>query len=346
VSFPYIFHSNFELGTNAEWDSETDTVSQLDIAHYVELARFPWGGCTPHSGAYAMRLALTGGTADAFLTSATIAMANAVTSYFRFPIYFSPTFTATADDTFAILELQGAASAVTVSFGGKITAATGDIQLGIGAAASAAVPATFMTAPIERGKWYTVELKVVIQTGGTGTVDMYVTRDGDPQQVTAQASLTGKTNIAVTAGVLGIQDQLATTTGMILVGQFVQDDLQLYVLPRYKNRVTITKSRAVFVGPGSIADAALLTTTASDTLRLWDTDSADTTLDNGAAVELVAGAQTNFTGPLHFEKGCFAQLVGSTARGQVGLVTNNLTPGELGPLAYSDPGVRRYAQRG
>jgi hypothetical protein len=295
LAYPYVFEANFEAGTNAEWTSETDTGSQLDFPSFREIARYPWVTCAPYFGAYVMRLALTGGTADAFVTSSTIGITNGVTNWFRMQLYFGADFTASADDTFAIMELQGAASAVTVSFGGKITASTGDIQLGIGAAASAAVPATFMTAAIQRGRWYTVELKVVIQTGGTGTVDMYVTRDGDPQQVAAQASISGKTNIVVTAGVLGIQDQLATTTGTILVGQFVQDDLQLYVLPRYKNRVTITKSRAVFVGPGSIADAALLTTTASDTLRLWDTDSADTTLDNGAAVELVAGAQTNFT---------------------------------------------------
>ena len=43
MAFPWIFHANFEQGTNAEWDSETDGASptQLDFPHYTELARFP-----------------------------------------------------------------------------------------------------------------------------------------------------------------------------------------------------------------------------------------------------------------------------------------------------------------
>jgi hypothetical protein len=76
VAFPFLLESNFESGSNAEWTSETDTVSQLDFPHYSELARYPWKTCVPFQGAYCARVVLSGGTADAFVssTSTTIAL--------------------------------------------------------------------------------------------------------------------------------------------------------------------------------------------------------------------------------------------------------------------------------
>lgn len=342
MAFPYIFNANNELGTTGDWASETDTASQLDIVNYVELGRYPWSSCAPYSGAYDIRVVLSGGTADAFLKSSTIAQADTNVSWYRFPIWFSPTFGATADDTFAILELQGAASAVTVSFGGKVTAATGDLQLGIGAAASAAVPATFMVQPLQRGVWYTVELKVDCETNATGTVDMYVTRDGDPQQIAAHASLTAKTNIAITAGVLGIQDQLATTTGVMLIGDFVQDDGQLYVQTRYRGQRTVLKSGHMFVGPGSVEAIAILSTGSSDTVKLWDTDRADVTVDNGAVVELAIGAQTAFSGPMQFQRGCYVQMSGTNPRASI--IMDSGDRFQRKPWANSDTLVRSFAK--
>jgi hypothetical protein len=103
VAFAWIFESNFEAGTVGEWDSESDTASQLDIAHYADLARFPWPTAAPLSGAYCLRLTLSGGTADATLTEGDLNIAANTLSWFGFGIWFSPTFTATADDTVNML---------------------------------------------------------------------------------------------------------------------------------------------------------------------------------------------------------------------------------------------------
>ena len=106
MAFSWIFHANFEAGTNAEWDSESDTDGIIDFPHYSELARFPWSTCTPYSGAYCARIVPAGGTNDATLTEADINIANTVASHFHFNLWWGPDFDATVDDTFVLLELQ------------------------------------------------------------------------------------------------------------------------------------------------------------------------------------------------------------------------------------------------
>ena len=344
MSFPYIFQENFERGTKGNFDTETDTDGILDFAHYKELARFPWPGCAPYSGAYAMRITPNGGTNPAVLVEADTNIADTVTNWFRFPIWFSPTFTGTADDTFHILELTGLAGAVTVTIGGRIVAATNAINLGVGGAATGAVPTVFTSQDIERGIWYTCEVKVVIQTGGTGTVDLYLTKDGIPQQTTAVASVTTITNIAVTDSNFGLKAHLATTTGMILLGGLVQDDTQIYIEPRYNNDPSFTQSGHAFVGPGWISGAALLTNEATNQMILWDTDLGDTVSPQNQKVFFDVDNQTSLGGDFFFQNGCYVDLSGTDPRGQVMLARNSQTPGVFGPLYRSDNGVRHWAR--
>lgn len=342
MAFPYVFAENFERGTKGNFDTETDTASQLDFAHYTTLARYPWR-CTPYTGAYAMRLQLTGGTDDAILVEADTNIADTATSWFRFPVWFSPTFTGTANDTFALLELTGAGSAVTVSIGARIVAATNVINIGAGGAATGAAPSTFGAQEIQRGVWYTIEAKVVIQTGGTGTIDLYITRDGEPQQTVAQVSVGTITNIAVTDSNYGIQDHLATTTGVILLGELVQDDAQLYVKPRYATEQIFTQSGHAFVGPGTIAVAALLTNEATNAMSLYDTETAETAV-GVRKVLLDLDNQTSIGGDLFFQKGCYVEISGTDPIGQVMLTRYSASPGVKGPVHFSDAGLKRLAQ--
>lgn len=345
MAFPWLLEEKFELGTIGGFDSETDTVAQLDIAHYKTLANYPWAHCAPYSGAYCMRLVLSGGTADATLAEASVDIADVGTAYFAFNVWFSPTFTGTADDVFSLFEMQGAAAAITASFGARIVAATNVINLGIGSAASAAVPATFAAQEIQRGVWYTVELKAVIQTNGTGTLDMYVTRAGDPTQVAAQASLTAKTNIVVTDGVFGLQDHLATTTGVILMDGFIMDDARIFPQPRYQTDQVFTQSGHAFVGPGWIAGAAILKGT-SPVMTLFDTDSADVNSSQSYEIYFDTSNQTSVGGHIYFAKGCFVQLSGTNPVGQVMLARADINPGVFGPLYFCDSGLKRLAQGG
>lgn len=310
MAFPYIFESNFEAGTNAEWTTgETDTDGILDFPSYRTLAAH---GLEPHSGAYCMRIVAPGATpADAYVSAPECNIADTVTSYFRFNILFSKDFTCTATDaSVSILELQGAANAVTASFGFRITVTTDVINLGIGSTNAAAVPATFSAEPVVRGVWYTVELCVNIETDASGTMDMYVTPDGGVQAVTAEAGITTATNIAVTHAVLGIQDQLATTSGTILIDNFVQDNARLYHHIRYPQTRVLTKTGHAFVGAGKIDTLTVLPGSAAGAVQVYDSDAASTANLVAEVSAAVANETVTRVSPVHVSRGAYCVLSG------------------------------------
>lgn len=342
MSFPYIFASNFEAGTNAEWDSESDggTPAILDFPHYTELARSPWSNATPYSGAYCMRILTVGGTTKGTLTEGGINIANTVTNSFRFDILFGNDFAFTVDDTCTLLDLIG--SAVTGAIGFRVVTATDVINMGIGSSATGTVPSQFSSLQLQRNTWYTIEATFNIQTGGSGTADLFVTKDGDVAQTTADAGLTSVTNVAVTSGEFGLQNQAATTTGTILLDNFIHDDTRIFPDKRWSFNPEITKSFHAFIGPGSIDGAALLTSGGSNVMKLWDTDVADTNQD--FKVELDQDRNTSFTGPLRFQKGCYVSLAGTSPRGQV-VFQGNSTEGHAAPLHHSPANMRRWGQQ-
>jgi len=345
MAHPYIFHANFEQGTNAEWDSETDTANQLDFPHYTELARFPNSVSTPFSGAYCMRAALTGGTADAFVLEGDINIAAATRSFVKFDIWFSSDFTGTADDTFSLFEAQQTDNTIEAAFGARIVAATDVINLGIGELA----PTSFMTESLSRNVWYTVELDILIDNAGNndGTIDLFVTRAGTTAVTTVAATQVASLDqLAVGQGVLGVQDHASTTTGTILFDNFIQDDARVFPEPRYQVHPIFTKTGHAFVGPGHLDIAGLLTDEANNIMRLWDTDVANVDATQAFVVELdINGTFTSFSGPIKFQNGCYVELSGTDPRGEVILTQNSDRPGVVGPKYHSDATIRRLGMQ-
>ncbi len=339
MAFPWIFEANFSGGTNGEWDSESDTGSKLSFPHYSDLARLPWAECAPYRGAYCGMIDLrTGDTNDHTLTEGDIDIADAATRYFRFYLWLAPDFAATADDSFNILELQQADGTRECSMGLRITAATDAVEIGIG---DGVAPSSYAASTLTKGEWHCIEWKVKISTTGAGTQDLYV--DGSSSLV----ALTTLTNAAAVAqGVLGTQDTVATTTGVILLDCFAMDDAQIYPFrERYPRQMHLTKSNTVFVGPGWIDSATLLTTGASNTMYLFDTDTANVNDAQGMVVELDLTTHTSAEGPFFFQRGCYCQLSGTNPRGQVQLVTASDEPGIYGPITYGNvANLRRYGR--
>lgn len=322
MAFPFIFEANFEAETDGsvEWDAAaTDTASQLDFPSYKDLARLPFRSAAPSSGAKCMRLQLTGGTADAFVSEGDLNIALPGTAFFKFDIWFSDDFAATADDTIHFLETQGAANAIQQVLGARIVATTGAVNFGIGNVA----PTSFGAQPVTRGVWYTVELDIT-NNAGAGTIDLFVTKRGDTAAATVHATQVGTlTNIAVTHGVLGIQNHLATTTGTILIDNFVMDDARLF--PKAivnKEVILMTKSGHAFVGPGEIDNVTLLSGAGTDCiLKVFDTDSADTNDASNTDIELTNTANNETVDPagtpVALRRGAFIQLAGTTPRALV-----------------------------
>lgn len=310
MSFPWIFESNFEQGTNGEWDTETDTGSKLDFPHYSTFVRRSDIKTIPYRGAYCAMIDLSSGdTNDHTLTEGDIDIADAATRYFRWYMYVSNNFTATADDTFNIFELQQVGGTVEQSVGMRVTAATNVLEIGIG---DGTAPTSFAAFP--RGRWVCVELLSTISTTGSGAMTLFLDE-------TSVIALTGQTQAAaVGQGVLGTQDTLSTTTGVILLDQFVMDDARIYGLPiRYPEDLFITKTCHVFVGQGKIENVTLLSGGAADNvLQVFDTDVNNTNhvgrtkleLKNIAANETVDPAGV----PVLVQRGAYVVLSGTNPR--------------------------------
>ena len=323
MAFPYIFQSNFEGGSAGEWDSETDTENQLDFPHYTELARYPWPAALPSEGAYCARLVLSGGTADAILTEADIDIASDAERWFAFDLWFSPTFTGTANDTVHLFELVSSGAVIEAVVGFRVVASTNVINLGIGETA----PTSFSAEAIERGVWYTVELKVSLDNAANndGTLDLYVTRRGDSFATSVAAAQVGSLDqAAVTDGMLGVQNHLATTTGVILIDRFVMDDTRVYPKQeQYEDTVLLTKSGHAFVGPGAICGITLLSGNGTDcVVSAYDSDQAET---NDASLKWhvanTAANQVVETGlrEVNFIRGAYVTLAGTTPRALVSI---------------------------
>lgn len=332
MAFPWIVENSFSNTTTPfGWDSESDTGNKLDVPTYYELAQIP-GLEVPFRGASCLRVDLrSGDTNDHTITAGAIDIANAATSWFRFYLYLSPTFTATADDTFNLLELQQTDATQECALGIRVTAATGIIDIGIG---DGVAPTNFVN--LSTGVWHCVEWKVKISTAGAGTQDLYL--DGSGSVI----SLTSLTSNAVDKGVLGTQDTLATTTGVILIDTFVMDDARIYpITERWPNQQILTSTGHVFVGPGAIESAALLSTGSDNTCYLYDTDTATGNDASARVVELDNAAHSVATAEeecIKFKRGCYAVLAGTNPRAQVSICTE-----ADGPAAYGSAGaIRRY----
>ena len=207
--------------------------------------------------------------------------------------------------------------------------------------AVAAIFAVRLAETVERNiqrelrEWFAV--KSVNDLGSNdGTIDIFVTPENTLAATATYAAQVGSLDQgAVTTGSLGIQNHAATTTGTILIDDFVQDDVRIFPNERFPTTFTVTQNAHLFVGPGSIDAAALMTTGGSEILTLWDTDRANVDATQSFRVQLTDGVQTAFTGPLTFQKGCYAVISGTNARAHVILTEASDRPGVLGPKTLS-----------
>lgn len=324
MAFPWIFEANFALGDNSEWDTETDTESQLDFPHFSTLARSP-GTAAPFSGAHCMRATLTGGTADATVTEGDIDIAANVNRFVKFDVWFSPDFTGTANDTVHLFEIQSTGPAIEGTLGFRIVAATNAINFGTGELA----PTVFAAENVERGKWYTVELDIDLDAGGgdDGTLDLFVTKENTPFTTTAVASVASLDQAAVIQGVLGVQNHLATTTGTILFDNFRFDDARIFPeRRRFSEQVLLTKTGHAFVGPGKLESISLLSGAGTDNVvSVFDTDIGSTSIAGNVVAELknTANNQLVIADDIpQVVRGCFVQMSGTNPRALVNIERN------------------------
>lgn len=334
MAIPYLSHYNAEQGDKGHFDTETDTGARLDFPHYSTLAKIP-NISMPYSGAYCLRVDLSTSTNDAYLeeTGSWDTSAGG-TIYFRWMLWISPSITMANNDQFAILKLQSAGPVDEV-VAGLIYTTAGGLKFGVGETAITS------SLPIQTGKWVPVEVKAVIDSGAgnDGTIDYWVNGVSGTQVASLDQA-------AITQGQFGVIGQDAgTTAGTILMDDLIADDARVYwPSERFPTMVPINATGHIFVGPGSVEGLILLTSTASDNIKLYDTDVANTNDTTSAVFEVDAGNLSSMSGPVYFHRGCYAVITGSSARGQVFLTRNWQKAGVIPPLYYSEAGMRRYGQ--
>ena len=332
MAFPYLSEENFGAGTTGHFDAESDVGVRLDIAHYSSLAAVP-GLAMPYRGAYAMRVNLATATDDAYLQETGSWDTNASgTIWFRLMFWLSPDLTMANADEFAIFQLWSATN--TVEGGAYINYTTANgFRIGIGETSAS----SFLGLTL--GEWHCLELKFLIDSGvgNDGTLDGYLDGSAFTQVATLDQG-------AITSGVVGVIGQDATTTkGVLLIDNIIADDAQIFPpVRRFDEDVLITKSNHVFVGPGRLENASLLSGAGTDNvLTVYDTDVAYTSSASAAKLELKNTANNEVVDPagvpIDFKRGCYVVLSGTNPRA---LIKFSKTP------AYgSDGAIRNYANR-
>lgn len=361
------FQDSFESGDFSGWSvGEVDTESQLDVVHYSTLAGIP-GMPMPYSGAYCARWVLFGSgapPADAITTDIDFAINTTITTWVKFNMWVDPDFktNTTADDNFAVFEYQDTANKEIFAFGLDYVNSTDLLKFAVGGATDNAVPNTLSTTQVPLGKWFTVELKAhLVTAGATGDITAYITEDGQEPSETATVTKGSVQGLTITHGVLGIQDQKATTIGTILIdniqcsGIKTVDGVRIYPT---KDRFSTVRQfvRAgqnllaqgfhAFVGAGTVSNVTWNTAVggaADGLLAIYDTDTAQAHVGNRRAAlqqSLIAENIDVASVPFDVTRGCYVEIDSAAAETHEVIVTI-----ERAPNWFSDGNMRRYAHR-
>lgn len=335
MAFPWLSFEGFELGTRGTFDATSDASSKITFPQYATLAGIP-GAPAPYRGAYAMMVNLAPATTTAYVQeTGAWDTAQAGTIWFRYQFWIGGSPTMANNDEFSIFQLWSGASTVEAAVVINYTTANG-YRIGVGETGGS------QYLPFSLNAWHTVEVGAVIDSGANnGTLDLYL--DG-----AAATQITGLTQAAITSGVLGVIGQdSGTTRGLVLFDDVLADDAQIYQnVQRFPITFPVTASQHVFVGPGHIDTAALLSTGASDTMILYDTDAANANDAQSFVVELNNAIHSAAEGPYSFLRGCYAVLSGTNPRGTVTLTQHNSQHDAHGPVAYGGDGaIRTYGAK-
>jgi hypothetical protein len=78
-------------------------------------------------------------------------------------------------------------------------------------------------------------------------------------------------------------------------------------------------------------------------MHIYDTDEGNANDASSRKVELDLATHTSWDGPIHFTKGCYVDLGGTSPRGQVVINTDSYA----GPINYFDDGaMKNYGRDG
>lgn len=317
MAHPYLFSANFEIGTNGDFDAETDSTSILDIPHYTTLARYRMA---PYRGAYCLRVIANGGTTNAYVQeNGSFDFAAAATRFIRWYFYLGSDFVMADTDKFAMFNLESVADTTVEAAAGIDRSGTGIRFWFAETNASTARTTVLGSTTTALNRWYCAELKLLIDSGAPndGTIDGYI----DDYSAGAQlGTLDQGAGVDAKFGIIGPD---AGTSGTILMDDIIVDDLQIYRdKERYRpSNVWVHAAQDhPIIGPGKFA-AAVTGTGTNAVLRMYDTDGVPTNLEeitipirNVSANEMVPGHDL-----FEVHHGLYVTLTGTDAEAAISI---------------------------
>jgi len=341
--FPYLLETGFEAGATGFDTAITDTQSKsLGYLHYSESAKTY--GVTPFRGAYCWGVDLSVGTKTTAVYQTQAAYNVTADNYFSFgfAVYISSNLVMAANDRFTIAAgMASSTEEVVVDI--LYTAARGyDIVLD---ETNGGTPAVYTQFALD--KWHWVEVAGHCDDGGTnnGTATLYF----DGYNIGSLSSLDQGAFTDLYIG--AINQDLTTTAGYVFFDDCIGSGIDTSAVrvgyrSRYPINPHISASQHLFVGPGTVDNIQLLTGTANDMLRLYDTDRANTDGTYQHVAEIMVEGTTYSTtadkdGPFYFQRGCYAVISGTNPRAQAAISMNNL---ERPTIYYgNDAALKNYA---
>lgn len=340
MAFPYILQAGFEAGATNFDTAKSDADSKISYPWYYNSVRSY--GVAPYRGAYMMMVNLDTGTItnNAYQTQAAFNISASGAWGFGFGLFLHSSFTMANTNRATIARICSGTTTDEACVQLYYTTA-GGYQILFTETSATAVGANPVAA-ITKGVWHWVDCYGTLDSGvgNDGSASLYVDQ-------TLIGSLANLDQAAITDLYVGVSDADSGMSGKVFFDTILADDGRVPFFDRFPQNPEITASGHIFLGPGTIRAARMLTTTSSDeTLKLYDTDTATTTYGSGASyVDCVAEVRYNNTElnhPVTFSRGCYAVIAGTNPRAQVYI--DYVPPmGYPAPVHYSDAGVKRLA---
>ena len=340
MAFPYILETSFDDGATGFDTAVTDTQAKISYPHYTTMVKTY--GVAPYRGAYSMMLDQSIGVVGTAANQVQAAMNVAASGPWGigFALYVKSDIVMANTNRFTICSLDSAGPVSETVVDLVYTTAAG-LQIHLNELQATAIGALPIQ-PISMNEWHWIDLSGVYDSGaGDGVSSLYV----DNVLVGTLTALTQADGaIDFKLGVIGAD--AGTTAGHIFFDSVVADEARVPYVERYTANRHVTANEHIFVGPGTIKGARLLTTTAGDLLRLFDCDTGMTTtggaLLKSSSVEITAMNPTlDYEVP--FYRGCYAQIAGTNPRAQVSVDFSPPAGYPKSIWGVTEEGVKRYA---
>jgi len=341
MAFPYVSSKGFETGSNAEFDSESDSANLLDFPHYRTTVAAH--NVLPYSGAYCARVNISGtGTADAeILETDDFDMASDVTRYLGFALMMGVpgtgnNFTMADADRFGIMAIT-ASGTKHVALDFRRDGSSYELVVAQNSSGT-----NITTTAFNFGEWHWLEFALAYDGAGdaSGTIDFYI----DGGQVGSQiASLTQATSTDVR---FGLQEKDAgTTAGTFFIDNITFDDTnRVRPYPGHgnqrlewpNNRHWVDGRNHHVVGPG-VANIYLTGSSTDADLLVYDSENATNNGTHLLAHIRTAADDVSRKHRVHFNKGLYLVPSGTNPQAYVDVIDS----------AYTSAGmIKNLASRG